>query len=192
MSETIVEVDTHTGSVVVPQDGEGVTAASLKTAVQALANRTKHAFDHGVGIASGSYDDNLDFNGVIQFFGGLVAYLFSLANGEGTETIAANTNNWNPGSHAAQAVLRTELDSGSYNLTGLVAKAGGSIRLLLNIGGGSLTLKHESASSTAANRFLCPNNADVVVRPNGAVLLWYDADTTGGSAPGARWRVIAP
>lgn len=40
MSESIVEVSTFTGSVVVPQAGEKVTAESLKIPVQALSNRT--------------------------------------------------------------------------------------------------------------------------------------------------------
>lgn len=39
----------------------------------------------------------------------------------------------------------------------------------------TLTLAHDDgATGTAAQRFYCPNNANVAIRPNGAVFVWYD------------------
>jgi len=37
------------------------------------------------------------------------------------------------------------------------------------------------ATSTAANRFLCPGNVNLVVAANGTAEIWYDVTT-------ARWR----
>ena len=74
--------------------------------------------------------------------------------------------------------------SANTNISGLIA--GGVLNLaLFNISGvaaRTLTLLHESASSTAANRFLCPGNANLALTNNSAVFLSYDAVSE-------RWRV---
>lgn len=68
------------------------------------------------------------------------------------------------------------------NITGIVAAANGSTRLLINVGSFNLTLVHESASSTAANRFTCSTGANIVLSPNQAADIWYDTVSS-------RWRV---
>ena len=67
--------------------------------------------------------------------------------------------------------------------TGSTALAMGDARLLVNVGANNITLKHESASSTAANRLLCSTGADIVLSANQAAELIYDGTS-------ARWRVF--
>jgi hypothetical protein len=53
----------------------------------------------------------------------------------------------------------------------------------MNVGTANIiTLVHD-ATSTAANRFFCPNSANVALRPNGWVDIWYDTTSS-------RWRVV--
>lgn len=43
MAENLIEVDEHTANVTVPEDGDLRSAASVRVAFQALANRSRHA-----------------------------------------------------------------------------------------------------------------------------------------------------
>jgi hypothetical protein len=54
--------------------------------------------------------------------------------------------------------------------------------VLTNVGSFAITLKHQSASSTAANRILVPWGGDAIITADSAAVLTYDATT-------ARWRV---
>lgn len=81
--------------------------------------------------------------------------------------------------------------SGAFDITGIAAPSfsggttgtGGYRLTLVNIGANTLTLKHESASSTAANRIIGRGAADFALTAGLAVDLIYDLTT-------ARWRVI--
>lgn len=78
------------------------------------------------------------------------------------------------------------------NITGVAPPSGGShvdgrmIRIY-NIGSFNLTLKHNSTSSTAANRFFCVQSADIVIATNDFAELIYDSTNNGSGAAG--WRV---
>ena len=97
--------------------------------------------------------------------------------------IAAQADNYNPTGFADADSVRVTL-TGDQTITGFVH--GNVDRVVLfNIDGtDSLTLAHESASSTAANRIACPNGANYVMEPNSAVLMERDATSS-------RWRVVA-
>lgn len=116
--------------------------------------------------------------------------------------ITANQNNWNPAdasfplrSLTDVRVLRVTSDA-ARDITGLTAPMTDisavtgtpeqrQVELLfVNRGNFSITLKHSSSSSSAANRFLCPNSRDFIVPSGGSVWLWYDSGT-------ANWRVVA-
>lgn len=74
--------------------------------------------------------------------------------------------------------------SAARNITGIVAGTNGQAILLVNTGSFAITLKHESASSTAANRLTVPWAGDYVMSANGgAALLVYFTATN-------RWRVV--
>lgn len=96
--------------------------------------------------------------------------------------IAANTDNWNPTGLSTSNVIRASTDA-SRNLTGIVAQGAGTRILLCNVGAQDLVLVHD-ATSTAANRFLCPGSANFTLNANDAVYIWYDTTS-------ARWRVVA-
>lgn len=67
-----------------------------------------------------------------------------------------------------------------------IAVTGEQLLYLVNVGSYKISLAHESGSAgSATQRILCPNNATLVIRPNGGVMLWRDNTDL-------RWRVIAP
>ena len=72
--------------------------------------------------------------------------------------------------------------SAAYNITGFAAPSSGSQSyVLVNIGSFNITLRHENASSTAANRIIVPWAGDLVITAGGSVFVWYDTTST-------RWR----
>lgn len=97
--------------------------------------------------------------------------------------ITSNQNNYNPTNLATAIVMRLSTDA-SRDITGLAGGADARKIRLHNIGSFNIVLKHESGSSTAANRFVLVDATDLTVKPNQVVLLDYDATT-------ARWRVIS-
>lgn len=73
---------------------------------------------------------------------------------------------------------------GNRNVTGIVmaGNVDGLEFSIVNVGAvDSIILKHQSASSTAANRIICTGAADIALATNEEALLWYDGVTS-------RWR----
>lgn len=96
-------------------------------------------------------------------------------------TLTANTDNWAPTDLATASVIRASTNA-SLNLTGLAGGIANRNIRLLNVGSNPLVLTHD-ATSTAANRFLCPNGASFTLAANTGVDLMYDATSS-------RWRVV--
>lgn len=95
------------------------------------------------------------------------------------------TGNQNDYAAFARGVNRFTTN-GAYNLTGMAAGNDGEVRILTNVGtttANTLTIKDESTSSTAANRFSVPWNSDCVIQAEGSVVVFYDNTST-------RWRVL--
>lgn len=69
----------------------------------------------------------------------------------------------------------------AFNLTGLKARSENSIVIILVLGAGTVTLKHNSANSEAVNRILLAAGADKAVATNKAVMLSYQ---------NLRWREL--
>jgi hypothetical protein len=97
--------------------------------------------------------------------------------------LVANTDNWGPTGLATASVIRFSTDA-SRNLTGITAQPGGTELLLVNVGSFNCVLSHD-ATSTAANRFLCPGSASFTLAAGEAVWIWYDSTSS-------RWRIGAP
>jgi hypothetical protein len=95
--------------------------------------------------------------------------------------ITVNTDDYAPTGLATATILRVSTDA-SRDLTGITAGASGRRLLLVNVGAFDLVLVHD-ATSTAANRFLCPGSANFTLNANDSVSLWYDITST-------RWRVL--
>ena len=99
-------------------------------------------------------------------------------------SIGANQNNYAPTGWSTSDIVRLT-GSGNYDITGLDATATTARKLLWNVDtADTFTLKHESGSSTAANRIVCPYDIDIPIAPDDAVVIHYDATT-------ARWRAVS-
>lgn len=111
---------------------------------------------------------------------------FALAAMQNGPTITSNQDNWNPTDvgigqpSTVFASIRFGTDA-SRDITGLVGGAPGRVVTLMNSGANNAILKHD-VTSTAANRFLCPESADYVLTPNSMAILIYDSVSS-------RWRV---
>lgn len=97
--------------------------------------------------------------------------------------IVANQNDYAPAGHADANVLRLSA-SGPFNITGLAGGTSGRVVVLINLAAGVITLVHDSASSTAANRFRLASGANLAIPEFGSVTLRYDSATS-------RWHAIA-
>lgn len=99
-------------------------------------------------------------------------------------TLSTSQNDYTPG---ACDIIRLS-SSTAIDITGLIpATSDGGMRLILNTnaaGGANITLRHESTSSTAANRFRNTTGGDYVLPPDGgsAVLTYSNAIS--------RWRIL--
>lgn len=101
-------------------------------------------------------------------------------NSPSSITFTAGANNLNVGS-----VVTSEWSSnGNYSITGITGGTHGRVLIIYNVGGFTLTLANESASSTAGNRFYA--SQDVAIAPAESVILLYDT-----VAANDRWHVVA-
>lgn len=94
--------------------------------------------------------------------------------------ILANQNNYGPTGFSSNTVFRLSSDA-SRNITGLEAGNSGRLIYILNVGAFDIVLKDEDASSLDLNRFALV--ADITLRPDEAVQLWYDETSE-------RWRAF--
>lgn len=103
-----------------------------------------------------------------------------------TLALSASQNNFDPkyvevGLTTKPYILRFST-SGSFSLTGLLARPDGQEVIIINVGANDLTLSNESASSQADNRFTCTGGSDLTLSTADIVLGYYDLAS-------ARWRV---
>lgn len=129
---------------------------------------------------------NVSVGGNVSVVGTVSASQFNISSAIYADAVNAvvigNTNNWAPTNWSIRSMFRVT-PSAAWTLTGAGA-VNSSRRTIFNVSSSNtLTLAHESASSIAANRFICPGNTDYVIQPNSAVDIWYDPTSQ-------RWRVI--
>lgn len=92
--------------------------------------------------------------------------------------VTSDQNNYAPG---VARHYRLSTDA-TRTITGLaVGHVDGQECRVWNVGGNDIVIAHQSASSTAANRFACHTGADITAHPGESLGLVYDAAT-------ARWR----
>jgi|SRR5262245_2563165 len=96
--------------------------------------------------------------------------------------LTANTNDYAPPNVQSAAVIRIN-SSIAIDLTGLLAASISHMKMLVNVGGNTITVKQASASSAVINRFRCPGAADYSLTQSKAVWIWYDSASTV-------WQVI--
>jgi hypothetical protein len=115
--------------------------------------------------------------------GGSLAFTSSSPSG-----YAANQNDLVLTGSAFQRLSGTA----ARDITGVAPPSGGShvdgrMLRIYNVGSFNLTLKHNSSSSTAANRFFCLGALDIVIATGDHAELIYDSTNNGSAAAG--WRV---
>lgn len=96
-------------------------------------------------------------------------------------TNSAITSNQNDYPLGSGDIIRISSNA-ARDITGIVATSDGDARLLINVGSFDITLKHQHASSTAANRFICAGASDFTLSAGATTPVVYDG-TSGG------WRV---
>lgn len=105
---------------------------------------------------------------------------FTLSGTLSPTALSGDVNDYNPTNLSTAIALRIDGGASDRNITGLSGGADGRIITITNIGTtNNLTLVNQSASSSAANRFLLP--ADTILPINTALALRYDGTTS-------RWR----
>lgn len=83
----------------------------------------------------------------------------------------------------AADIVRLDANA-ARNITGFAAGTSGQAVLLINVGSYAITIKHQSTSSSAANRVVVSWAGDYVMDANGgAAVLVYDSTTS-------RWRAV--
>jgi len=107
---------------------------------------------------------------------------FSLSGDISPAQLTANTNDWAPTGFASAYAVNVST-SANISLTGLAGGTDGREVMLVNTTAYTLTISHESGSSTAANRFTCSGSASAVLRQNDAMQFRYDGATS-------RWRAV--
>jgi len=104
--------------------------------------------------------------------------------GDISYTLAASQNDLNPTGLSTASVIRVTSSSGVYIITGLQGGADGRWLTIINVGSNAFSLAHESASSSAANRFYIRGALAVTLLQYETVHLWYDATLS-------RWVVFS-
>ena len=126
-------------------------------------------------------------NGKLQIFSGATSKGTIAFGSENGTSITANVDNYAPCcSNENNGYFQRWTSTGAFDVTGYAGDGNiqpGEVRLIVNVGSNNITLKHESASSTAANRFLNSTGADIVLSANQAADMIYDSTSQ-------RWRVF--
>lgn len=91
--------------------------------------------------------------------------------------IVANTNDYAPAAFATGFFFRISSDA-ARDITGLAGGAQGRLVALSNQGAFTITLKHNSGSSSAGNRLLLPGAADFLLTTMKTCLAYYDSTAT--------------
>lgn len=132
--------------------------------------------------------DTAVFTAAITASGGLssnstttLAAAVSFTNTNNPASLSGTTNDWAPTTAFRQRIAA----SAAATITGFSPGVGSSGRLnwFQNLSAFNITLTHEGAGSTAANRFTCPRSVDLVIPPNGNAYVIYDTTTS-------RWIVF--
>lgn len=104
-------------------------------------------------------------------------------------TLSVNTDNWNPTGLQGASVIRISA-SANINLNGIQAQPAGTVITLENIGGFSIAVLPNQASSSAANRFALPRPE--LLQPGQSLKLIYDGPLAEWALNQATPSVVLP
>jgi hypothetical protein len=94
-----------------------------------------------------------------------------------TDTIAADKNNYSPGSLSTCATLITTVTGATRTITGFDATGfvDGQEFTIINDNTNQLTFAHASASSSSGNRIGCPGAVSKTISTNGSATFVYQS-----------------
>jgi hypothetical protein len=99
-------------------------------------------------------------------------------------TLSSNADDFAPAGYSTAAVIRVSAST-AVSITGLSDGVQSGVRpVLMNVGSFTITLPHQSGSSTNTYRFVCPGGSSYALDPNGTVELVRDTVSN-------RWRVVS-
>lgn len=164
------------GSALAVGAGDGITVNADDVAVSASAIAGAGLADDGSNNLAVDQSADFTWTGSHQF-GETLGFA---TGGRVSQTLSAGANNVDM---TTANVLR--LVANGFSLTGMVAGFSGQLVLIVNADSSdALNISHDSASSTAANRFFCPANTVYSVPARGCVWAYYDG-------PSSRWLLVA-
>lgn len=106
-------------------------------------------------------------------------------------SMAVTENDYNAAGFLDVTTVRLTGNAANTVITGFVAPlavpvggvAAGQLKILINIAAPTITINHQDAGSTAANRVITSTGLAVVLTLDDSIILWYDSTT-------ARWRQL--
>lgn len=139
--------------------------------------QTAFIFENGTQITDAGAT-----NGGVVKFSSLISGPGTFTGGSGSPSaIGSNQNDYN---FVTLSYFQRWSSSTAVDITGMTRfQQDGQVHVIVNVGSNNITLKHEDAASTAANRFLNSTGADIVLSANQAADVIYDATTQ-------RWRAF--
>lgn len=174
---------THASVGIDPISPSDIGAANLSHASQHMTGGPDEISPASIGAANASHSHSEATSSVAGFLSASdkvrIDSLNAATYGVGSQTLSTNTDNLAPGS---QPITRLNVTA-AVSLSGVVAGVSGQFRYLYNAGSSTVTLLHNSTSSSAGNRFLVYTNANLPVTPGTSVTLLYDATSQA-------WRVF--
>jgi len=103
-----------------------------------------------------------------------------IGDAEIAPTPGSSQNDWEPTGISTANVIRCTPSTG-INITGIVMPTARILVLVNTHATNQITLTHEDASSSAANRLIVPDGANYPLQGGGyATMLWYDTTASRG------------
>jgi hypothetical protein len=122
----------------------------------------------------------------------LLAVAYSAAGGQSpfipqslTGLTLANGLNLAVALPVGPGLARVTGPTAAFTVGGIIAEAGGVMAMFANATAFTMTLYHEHASATAANRLSLPNARNVDIPAGSIIILGYDSSSL-------RWRIASP
>lgn len=146
----------------------GIRAAVLAVIISLLFSENVFG-QTGLGIDASTPAAKLDVNGDLALRIGSVA----CTNG--------SNNNVSIG---GVSFVRVSGPSSAFSITGIAGGVNGKVVILYNSTAVDMTIGNQNASSTTANRIICSDNVDAVVKQKGTAMLIY-------SSTDSRWILVS-